>query len=249
MFLAPGGCFLIANGLVMIGSALTPVVADKIWSLERPVWFSGARLRARTTVVRLDDGSLLLHTPAPPTDALAQELRALGPVRWLVVPNRWHHLGAPAAAAHFPEASLVGPASALDRNPRLKLDLDLHEGKFGELVPELELLPLAGVPFWDETVLYHRPTQTLLGADIVCSAGRNDHFSWRLGARMTGCYERVRVPPDARKKVEDKAGAARSLRAMLDRPAQRLIIGHGDIIDDGWREQLANAWRLEGVEV
>jgi len=232
----------------MLGSALTTVVADRIWSLERPVWFSGARLRTRTTVLRLDDGSLLLHTPAPPTDALAQELRALGPVRWLVVPNRWHHLGAPAAAAHFPEATLVGPASALERNARLKLDLDLHDGKFSERVPELELLPLAGVPFWDETVLYHRPTRTLLGADIVCSAGSSDHFSWRLGARLFGCYERVRVPPDARKKLQDKAATARSLRAMLERPAERLIVGHGDIIEGKWSDRLADAWRLEGVE-
>jgi hypothetical protein len=230
-------------------SALSTVVADRIWSLERPVWFSGARLRARTTVVRLDDGSLLLHTPAPPTDALAEELRALGPVRWLVVPNRWHHLGAPAAAALFREARLVGPASALRRNRLLRLDLDLHDGQFGKLVAEFDALPLAGVPFWDETVLYHRPTRTLLGADIVCSAGVNDHFTWRLGARIYGCYERVRVPPDARKKLEDKAAAARSLRAMIERPAERLIIGHGDIIEEGCREHLAHAWRLEGVEV
>jgi len=233
----------------MTESALTTVVADRIWCLERPVWFSGARLRARTTVVRLDDGSLLLHTPAPPTDALVEELRALGPVRWLVVPNCWHHLGAPAAAARFHEARLVGPASALPRNRALKLDLDLHDGEFGKLVPEFDALPLAGVPFWDETVLYHRPTRTLLGADIVCSAGKSDHFSWRLGARLTGCYERIRVPPDARKKLEDKAATARSLRAMLERPAERLIIGHGDIIEAGCRDHLAQAWRLEGVEV
>jgi len=233
----------------MLESALTTVVADRIWCFERPVWFSGARLRARTTVVRLDDGSLLLHTPAPPTDALAEALRALGPVRWLVVPNCWHHLGAPAAAARFREARLVGPASALRRNRELRLDLDLHDGQFGELVPEFDALPLAGVPFWDETVLYHRPTRTLLGADIVCSGGANDHFTWRLGARLTGCYERVRVPPDARKKLEDKAAAARSLHAMLQQPAERLIIGHGDIIEAGCHDHLAHAWRLEGVEV
>jgi hypothetical protein len=143
----------------------------------------------------------------------------------------------------------VGPASALRRNRELKLDLDLHEAHFGELVPELEALPLEGVPFWDETVLYHRPTQTLLGADIVCSAGESDHFTWRWGARITGCYERVRVPPDARKKLTDKTAAGRSLRAMLERAAERLIIGHGDIIEAGWRDQLGQAWRLEGVEV
>jgi len=130
-----------------------------------------------------------------------------------------------------------------------RLDLHLNGGKFAELVPELELLPLEGVPFWDETVLYHRPTRTLLGADIVCWASRQDHFTWRLGARLTGCYERVRVPPDARKKVEDKAAAARSLRAMLACPAERLIIGHGDIVKESCHAHLAQAWRLEGVEV
>lgn len=247
IFLASGGGALVPNAR-MTESALTAVVPDRIWCLERPVWFSGARLRARTTVLRLDDGSLLLHTPAPPSDALADALSQLGPVRWLVVPNCWHHLGAPAAAARFPEARLVAPASALRRNGALKVDLDLHDGQFAKLVPELEALPLAGVPFWDETVFYHRPTQTLLGADIVCSAGANDHFTWRLGARLYGCYGRVRVPPDARKKLPDKGATARSLRAMLERPAERLVIGHGDIIEARWRDELAQAWRLEGVE-
>ncbi len=233
----------------MLDNTLITIVADRIWALERPVWFSGARLRARTTVVRLDDGSLLLHAPAPPTDALASGLRALGPIRWLVVPNCWHHLGAPAAAVRFPDAKLVGPASALERNAALRLDLDIGGSQFSEQVPEFEALPLQGVPFWDETVLYHRPTQTLLGADIVCWAGAKDHWTWRLGARLTGCYQQVRVPPDARNKIVDKIAAARSLHAMLERPAQRLIIGHGEIIAEGCHDELAQAWRREGLEV
>jgi hypothetical protein len=131
----------------------------------------------------------------------------------------------------------------------LKLHLDIHDAQFGEQVPEFEALPLRGVPFWDETVLYHRPTQTLLGADIVCSAGAKDHWTWRCAGRITGCYGRVRVPPDARKRIPDKAAAARSIQAMLERPAQRLIIGHGDVIEEGCRDHVARAWRLEGVEV
>lgn len=233
----------------MTMSALTVVVDDKVWTLDRPVWFGGVQLRARTTVVRLDDGSLLLHSPALPTDTLGEQLRALGAVRWLVVPNCWHHLGTPAAAAQFPEAQVVGPASALQRNKALKLHLDIKDERFGEQVPEFEALPLHGVPFWDETVLYHRPTQSLLGADIVCCAGADDHWTWRCAARITGCYDRVRVPPDARKKIADKEAAARSIRAMLERPAQRLIIGHGSVIDKGCGERLAEAWRLEGVAV
>ena len=230
-------------------SALTEVVADRIWSLDRPVWFSGVRLRARTTVVRLDDGSLLLHSPPPPGDALVEQLRALGPVRWLVVPNCFHHLGTPAAAAGFPEAKVVGPPSALPRNKALRIDVDIHDAKFGEQVAELEALPLLGVPFLDETVLYHRPTQTLLGADIVLAAGAGDHWTWRLAGRLTGCYERLRVPPDVRKKLADRAAAARSIRAMLERPARRLVVAHADIVEEACRDRLAEAWRREGVEV
>jgi Domain of unknown function (DUF4336) len=230
-------------------SDLAAVVDDRIWTLDRPVWFSGVRMRARTTVVRLDDGSLLLHTPAPLTGALVEQLRALGPVRWLVVPNCFHHLGTPAAAAYFPEAQVVGPASALKRNKSLRLHVDIHDAQFGERVPELEALPLRGVPFLDETVLYHRSTRTLLGADIVLCAGAEDHWTFRWVGRMTGCYERVRVPPDVKWKIPDKAAAARSIRAMLERPAQRLIVGHANVIEEGCRDRLAQAWRLEGVEV
>lgn len=232
----------------MSDTALTAVVDDKIWTLNRPVWFGGVRLRARTTVVRLDDGSLLLHSPAPPTDALAEQLRALGPVRWLVVPNCFHHLGTPAAAVHFPEARVVGPASALSRNKALRLHVDINGAQFGKQVPEFETLPLLGVPFLDETVLYHRPTQSLLGADIVLCAGAEDHWTWRCAARITSCYDRVRVPPDVRRKIPDKTAAARSIHAMLERPAQRLIVAHADVIGDGCRDRLAEAWRLEGLE-
>jgi hypothetical protein len=228
-------------------SALNAVVDDKLWTLDRGVWFGGVQLRARTTVLRLEDGGLLLHTPAPPTDALAEQLRALGPVRWLVVPNCFHHLGTPKAAAYFPEAQVVGPASALGRNKALRLHADIAQ--FGEQVPEVEALPLRGVPFLDETALYHRPTQTLLGADIVLRADAEDHWTLRFAARVTGFYERVRVPPDVKKKIPDKTAAARSIRAMLERPFQRLIVGHAHVIEEGCRDHLAEAWRLEGVEV
>lgn len=224
---------------------LSVVVEDRIWCVDRPVWFSGVKLRARTTIVRLADGGLVVHSPAPPSDALADELAALGTVRWLVVPNGFHHLGTPPAAARWPDAKVVGPASAAKKNPALRIDVPIA----GAQLPDLDALPLDGVPFLDETVFYHRPTQTLLGVDLVIAAGPADHWTWRLAARVTGCYQRLRVPPDVRKKIVDPAAAARSLRAMLDRPIQRLIVAHAGIAEDGCRDLLADAWRREGVAV
>src|SRR3569832_1663325 len=163
--------------------ALSEVVAGRIWASERPVWFSGVRLRARTSVVRLDDGRLLVHSPAPPSGDLLKQMAELGKVGWLVVPNCFHHLGTPAAAAAFPDAKILGPKSAAARNPQLRIDLDIHEPGFTAAVPEFALFPLAGVPFLDETLLYHRPTEPLFGADVVLQADANAHWSWRLAAR------------------------------------------------------------------
>ena len=226
---------------------LSQVVAGRIWASERPVWFSGVRLRARTSVIRLDDGSLLVHSPAPPSAGLMKQLADLGAVSWLVVPNCFHHLCTPAAAAAFPAAKILGPQSAVAKNSELRLDVDIHGPQFSEAVPEFALFPLAGVPFLDETLLYHRPTQTLFGADVVLWADENDHWSWRYAARLMGCFKRVRVPPDVKKKVADKAAASRSLHALHALPIKRLIVAHGEIIEEAPLEQLAAAWRLVGV--
>jgi hypothetical protein len=227
---------------------LTEIVNGRIWASERPVWFSGVRLRARTSVVRLDDGRLLVHSPGPPSERLVEQMADLGEVSWLVVPNCFHHLGTPAAAAAFPDAKILGPKSAAAKNPALRLDVDLHEPTFREAVPEFALFPLEGVPFLDETLLYHRPTETLFGADVVLRADENDHWSWRFAARIMGCFERVRVPPDVKKKVADREAASRSLQALQTLPIKRLIVAHGAVIEDAPLAQLGEAWRLVGVE-
>jgi len=227
---------------------LTEIVRGRIWASERPVWFSGVRLRARTSVVRLDDGRLLLHSPAPPSEGWLSQLAPLGEVSWLVVPNCFHHLGTPEAAPAFPEAKIVAPRSAATKNPGLRIDVDIHASTFADAVPEFAVIPLEGVPFLDETLLYHRPTETLFGADVVLRADEHDHWSWRFAARITGCYKRVRVPPDVKKQVADKAAASRSLQALRALPIKRLVVGHGSVLEEAPLAQLLEAWRMIGVE-
>jgi hypothetical protein len=44
------------------------------------------------TVIQLNTGGLLLYSPILLTPLLAEELRALGSVRFVVSPDTWHHL-------------------------------------------------------------------------------------------------------------------------------------------------------------
>lgn len=221
---------------------LVVVVPDTIWVAERPVWFGGVRLRSRTTVVRLAGGLLWVHSAGPPMDDVCAELDSRGEVRWIVVPNRFHHLEAPAMAARYPRAEVVGPASAQSRNPHLRLTLRPDDRAYLDATPELTPIPLDGVPFLDETVFFHRPTGSLIAADLLICAGPRDHWTWRMAARVWGRYGKAKTPPDVRTHTRPSPAAAESLARLLALPLERILVAHADPIVDRPVETLAEAW-------
>lgn len=222
--------------------ALQVVVPDTIWASERPVWYGGVRLRSRTTVVRLAGGALWVHSPGPPTDDVCAALDALGEVRWIVVPNRFHHLQAPATAGRYPQATVVGPASAQARNRQVSLAMGADDPGYLRATPELTAVQLKGVPFLDETVFFHAASGSLITADLLISACAHDHWSWRMAARIWGRYGKVRTPPDVRWNTRASAAAAESIAQLRDLPLQRILVAHADPITDRPVEQLADAW-------
>jgi hypothetical protein len=221
---------------------LETIVPDAMWASERPVWFGGVRLRARTTVIQLDDGSLWVHSPTPPTDAWCEAVDAIGPVRWLVVPNCFHHLGTPEAAARYPDATVVGPTSAVEHNEKLQLGMSIDDRELADRIPELERIPLEGVPFLDESVFFHRPTGTLIGTDLLITACARDHWSWRWAGSLTGCFGKVVPPPDVKPKADRSGVAAASIDAMAALPIERIVVAHADPIVDDPIGHLQAAW-------
>lgn len=220
------------------------VVPDSIWVTERPVWFGGVRLRSRTTVVRLTGGALWVHSPCVPTDDVCKALDALGEVRWIVVPNRFHHLQTPATAARYPNAHVVGPKSAESRNPLVRLTMSVDDAAYVRSTPELTSIQLRGVPFLDETVFFHPASGSLIAADLLISACARDHFTWRTAARLFGRYEKVRTPPDVRMHARASTAVAESIEQMRALPLQRILVAHADPITDRPVQRLAEAWRF-----
>jgi hypothetical protein len=221
---------------------LEVVVPDQIWVAERPVWFGGVRLRSRTTVVRLAGSALWVHSPCAPTEDVCAALDALGEVRWIVVPNRFHHLEASATATRYPSAVVVGPASARARNPRLRLVAPADDPAYVRSTPELTPIRLRGVPFLDETVFFHPASGSLIAADLLISACAHDHWTWRMAARVLGRYGRVRTPPDVRMATRASAAAAESIAQLSALPLARILVAHADPIFDRPSAQLADAW-------
>jgi hypothetical protein len=111
-------------------------------------------------------------------------------------------------------------------------------------VRELDAIPLDGCPFLDETVFFHRPTGTLLGADLLISACARDHWSWRWAGRLTGRYDKIGAPPDVRAKTKPSDAAARSIDRLAALPLKRILVAHADAIEDRPAEKLVDAWRF-----
>lgn len=218
------------------------VVPDSIWASERSIWFSGVRLRSRTTVVRLSGDALWVHSPCPPTDDVCAALDALGEVRWIVVPNRFHHLQTPATAARYPKALVVGPRSVESRNPQVSLTMSTDDPEYLRSTAELTPIQLRGVPFLDETVFFHPASGSLIAADLLMSACARDHWTWRTAARIFGRYERVGTPPDVRMHTRAGTDVAESIAKIRSLPLQRILVAHADPITDRPVQQLAEAW-------
>ena len=225
-------------------SVLEVVVPDSIWATERPVWFSGVRMRSRTTIVRLSDGGLWVHSPGPPTAEVCAALDALGEVRWIVVPNKFHHLEAPATAARYPKARVVGPKTVRARNPKVSLAMGTDDPEYIGSTSELKPIQLGGVPFLDETVFFHAASGSLIAADLLISACARDHFTWRMAARIWGLYGKSKTPPDVRWSTRANTAAAASITQLGALPLQRILVAHADPITERPVQQLTEAWEF-----
>lgn len=211
--------------------------AGDIWIGQRNQWFSGVRLRARMTVVKLD-GGLWIHSAHPPTDELCGELDRLGEVRWIVVPNRWHHLHATAMKVKYPNATVIGPASAIERNTKLVIDQAATD------LPGMRAIALRGVPFLDETLFFHTGTGTLIGTDLMMTGCAEDHFTWRWASKLFKQYGAFKAPPDVAKKTKPNPETPAVIAQLSALPIQRIFVAHSDPIEDRPLEVLEAAWRF-----
>ena len=68
-------------------------VSHDIWIVDgdEVPWY-GMPYTTRTTIVRLENGDLWIHSPGKLSEELLSEVNTLGIVKHLVSPNKIHHL-------------------------------------------------------------------------------------------------------------------------------------------------------------
>jgi len=220
---------------------LTPV-AEGVWLSTAPVGILGMRLTATMTVLRLLDGTMLLYSPVAMTAERRAAVDALGTVGHMYAPNTFHHLWAGEWAAAYPSARLHGPAALARKRPDLRIDRTLDAAPDPAFDGSVDEVRIEGFRL-HESVLVHRPSRTLVVADLVHNIGRPDHAWTALYTKAMGFYDRVTLSRMIRwTGFHDRLAARRAVDDVLARPFDRVVVGHGAPILEGARDALAAAY-------
>jgi hypothetical protein len=218
-------------------------LAPDLWVAARPFRVLGfLDIGTRMTVIRLPDGGLLLHSPVEADAATRAAVEALGPVRWIAAPNRFHHLFAGAWRAAHPEARLLG-APGLDAKRRdLAFDGVLGDAPNPAWGGAIDTLLLQGAPFTNEVAFLHRSTRTLLLTDFAFHPTPASNRGLRIWTTLTTVPDGFGPNAVARLTIRDRKAFRASIDRMLGWDFERVVVTHGEVLEAGGREALRRAY-------
>ena len=234
------------NSMVNLVDYLTPLckisAMDDVRALDEDLWVidhpfrmpGGIELGARTTLIRLSDGGLWLHSPGPLSPAARGWLEENGPVTAIVAPNLLHHLFLPEAIAAFPKASVYGPDGL-----QQKLGAKLAGTTVHTIDPaahpwpgDLECLRVDGCPAMKEFVFLHGKTRTLILTDLAFNVRSADSFVTRVFLRINNAFGKFGPSRLARTVFfKDKAQVRSAIERILNWDFDRIVVSHGDVLE------------------
>ena len=214
-----------------------------LWSAEYQLrWQAGLiPIPVRMTVIRLDNGQLILHSPGPLSRELGDELDALGPVAFIVVPQA-HGRFAGRAAERYPAAQLLAAPSAPWRQKSLSFHSSLADEPPAVWAGQVESHLVLGFRL-GEVVLFHQPSRTLVLTDLCFNIYETSSRVARLFFQGNGMWRHFGPSRMIRHLgVSDRAALRRSLEHVLRWEFERILPGHGEVIEQAGRVALREAW-------
>jgi len=214
-----------------------------LWVTQHPLRFLGAEVGTRMTVFRLNDGGLLIHSPVPLDRPTRAELNGLGPVRFVVAPNRYHHLFVAEYARIYPQTKIFG-APGLDSKRRdLRFDAILGPAAPTEWANEIDQTIFQAFPALNEVVFFHRSSRTIVFTDLLINIHNSESRYTRFLMWLDGGLGHVAVPRSFRLLLKMRRARAReTIDQILSWEFDRLLLAHGKIVERGAKEIVRNAW-------
>lgn len=214
-------------------------LAENLWLLEYPLSVLGTRHGRNVTIIRLRDGRLIVHSMAPFPEADLARIRELGDPAWLLEAMLLHDTYAREGRDRFPNVPFLGPEGFGE----------VVGFPVGSLVPpppewdgEVEVIPIQGAPRLKEHAMIHRPSRTLIVADLVFNFDPDEQGWDRFFHRyIAGFRQYPGTSRIFRWCVSDHQAFRESMEEILSKDFDRIVVGHGRVIESGGKEKLARA--------
>ena len=217
-------------------------IDENVWEATHPLSLAGVQLGHRMTVIRLADNELLLHSPVPLSDDLARELDELGEVRYVVAPSRFHDLFLEEYFERFARATFCSVPGMSDQHPEMGFEIVLYDQFPRRWSEELEHILVGGMSKVNEVVFFHLSSKTLIVADLVFNIRFSSSWLTRSAMKLNGAYGRVAPSRYFKSLIKDKRAFAACIERILEWDFERIVVGHGSIVESGGKEILSAAF-------
>lgn len=218
----------------------------QIWLKEYPIRYAGCRFNSRMTIIRLNDGSVMLHSPCEISGELKEEIEQIGKVAFIVAPGNFHWLHVESCQKVFTDTETWICPGIERKAPEMHFEWVLGDKPDSRWENELDQVFIRGSRIISEVVFLHRASKTLIVVDVIEYIGPETpgtnwllKFYWKCLTRM---WKKPKPAPEYQMSWKNKRAAKKSFERILSWDFDRIILSHGDIIEKGAKEMARRAW-------
>src|SRR5579863_8671063 len=84
-------------------------VEDNLWTVDGDIRMPGGVIPRKMVLIRFSDGRIVIHSPICLSDADMAAIENWGELAFLIVPNGFHRLDAPAFKQRYPKLKILCP--------------------------------------------------------------------------------------------------------------------------------------------
>lgn len=202
----------------------------------------------RMTIIRIKTGDLVIHDPCKIEREVKNEINAIGKVKYIIAPGSYHHLFVTDFQKEYPDAETFLCPGLERKRPDIEFDWILGNKPDHRWKNDLEQVLVHGTKYIWEVAFFHKPSRTLLLVDLLENIGDNyQHpagvllrFWWKVIFRM---WNNPKAAPEYQMGWGNKDIVRKGLNKILSWKADRVILAHGELIEDDVDSILNTAWR------
>lgn len=231
------------------------VVPRTITTLSAPFSrFGRVKIGGRGTIVRLQSGALAVFSPIALTDDVKAKVSELGEVKYIAALDQEHHIFLGPWHKQYPNAQVMGPDTLPEKRAKQKDENVPFAFLFSKSKPVETISPEFDAEFdWEyveahinkELVFHHKPTRTLIQADLMFNLPAHEQYSKSDENPTTGIFTKIFTALQNTQgnalwqqrtvwygtSSSDRNGFAQSIARINKWDFERIISCHGDVIE------------------